>query len=439
MEQIRTARFLKDQKALRMSSRMDWKSQWTIPEEVAYLNHGSFGPSPRIVQEAAADWSRKLESQPMDFFLRQMEPALDAALEELAQFLGASRSQMVFVDNATVGMNIVAASLSLQEGDEVLLTDHEYGAVSRLWRRVCQQAGARVVIAELPLPLDDPLEVVDALFTRVTDATRLIVASHVTSATAVILPIEEICWRARERGIPVCVDGPHALAMVPVHLKKLDCDFYTASCHKWLSAPFGSGFLFVHPRQQKRLEPLIVSWGGSIGGFQPDWKDEFVWLGTRNPAAFLGVPAAIRFFQQPVASLVKSSSSAADGPAVSGGSAAGAPQQLVLDEFRQHAHRLIAKVTEGVTAITGLEPLVKDVSRWCGSMISLPLPRTAEPPKFGQRDPLQDALWERHRIEIPVPHWQGRRLIRVSAHLYNDEGHMQRLLDALPALLREFP
>lgn len=397
-----------------MTDASPYRSLWSLPDDVVYLNHGSFGPSPRVVQESRERWSRQLESQPMNFFVREMEPALEESLAVLAEFIGTSRGNLIFVDNATAGMNIVAQTVPLECDDEVLLTDHEYGAVTRLWRRRCRQTAARVVIQQLPLPLRDAEETADAFFAAVTDRTKLIVISHVTSPTALVLPVEEICRRARERGIPVCIDGPHAIAMLPLNLRKLDCDFYTASCHKWLCAPFGSGFLYVSPRWQKKVEPAVVSWGGSISGRQPGWKDEFVWSGTRDPAAFLAVADAIHFLKQPLS----------DGSNVSS-----------LDAFRSHARELLAQARERIVTVTGLEPLASQPEQ-CASMLSFPLPikNDVDPQK---RHPLQDALWDRYRIEIPIVHWQGQRSVRVSAHLYNSTDEIEHLSHALSELLTD--
>ncbi len=389
-----------------------WRSEWAIAPETIYLNHGSFAPTPRCVQESLARWTAELSANPMDFYLRRMEAELDGAARELAAFIGANRECLTFVDNATTGMNVVVSALQLKPDDEVLLNDHEYGAVFRIWRRMAQTTGARVVTADLPDPLTDASAVVDAILARVTARTRLIVVSHVTSATAVILPVDELCRRARERGVAVCIDGPHAVAMVPVQLGKLDCDFCTASCHKWLSGPLGSGFLYVAPRWQKLLQPVVVSWGGSVGGRQPSWKDEFNWIGTRNPAPSLSVPKAIQFLNQPAKFPGENCRSA-------------------LDEFRQHARSMIRYAAERVSSLTGLPPFIAELDQWCGSMVSIPLPLDGPPPKPGQRDPLQDALWEKHRIEIPIVHWKNRRFVRVSAHLYNAPSDIDRLLEAL--------
>jgi isopenicillin-N epimerase len=394
-----------------------WYNLWSLQPGVTYLNHGSFGPSPNSVIAARHEWMRRLEAEPMDFFVRQLENHLDGAREKLGAFVGTRGSNLLFVDNATVGMNIVARSFSLATGDEVLASDHEYGAVLRIWRQTCANRSARLVVQRLPERLESAEQVVDALFSGVTDRTKLLVVSHVTSPTAIILPIEEICRRARQRGLPVCVDGPHAPAAVPIEIDRLGCDYYTASCHKWLSAPFGSGFLFVHPRRQQQLEPPIVSWGKSLSGRAPNWHDEFDWSGTRDYSAFLTIPDAIEFFEQ-IPNAGKSATNASDSP-------------TGVKLFRSYSHELARYARQRIVELTGLAPIIPDSTEWYGSMIALPLPDSVAETAEGHMHPLQTRLWEKHRIEVPVINWRGRRWIRVSCHLYNDRSDIDRLVDAL--------
>ena len=226
-----------------------WQGEWSIREDTIYLNHGSFGPPPNVVRAARQAWQMRLDCQPMDFYVRRFEEHWLAARPALAAFVGTAPDNLVFVENATMGMNIVAANLPLAAGDQVVLNDHEYGAVLRIWERACRRAGADApVIARLPERFASPDEVVDAIFAVVTDRTKLLIVSHITSPTALILPVRAICADARGGAVAVCIDGPHAPAQQPVDIDALGCDFYAASCHKWLSAPLGSGFLAVHPR-----------------------------------------------------------------------------------------------------------------------------------------------------------------------------------------------
>lgn len=430
-----------------VSSSVVDRSAWSIPDDVIYLNHGSFGPAPREVQAVRAEWSRRLNANPMDFYLRQFDSALDEAAGRLGQLIGAETRDLVFVDNATVAMNVVAESVPLGPGDEVLLNDHEYGAVFRIWRRACERVGAKIVSPTLggstkespphpnPLPAqtggradeearprrfsDAAADVIEPILAAITPRTKLIVVSHVTSPTGIVFPVAEICQAARARGIPVCIDGPHAIAMREVNLRKIECDFYCASLHKWLSAPLGSGFLYVRRRWQQALQPHLTSWGRSLGGCPPRWQDELNWLGTRDPAPFLAVPAAIEFLER-----------------------------IGFDTFRRQTHDLARHARQRLEAVLGQAATIPDSPAWYGSMIAVPL---AE--RWGQKKeelsqgevktrktsksppnaihPLQQWLWDKHRIETLVTECHGQRYLRVSCHLYNSRVDIDALVAAL--------
>ena len=389
-------------------SRFDWSqfpSAWDLAPAVTYLNHGSFGPSPRVVREARQRWTEELERNPMEFFVRRQEALLDEAAHVLGKFLSCRPENLAFVPNATVAMNIVAENTKLEPGDEVLLNDHEYGAVIRIWGAHCQRAGAKTVLARLPMGEATASDRVDAIFNRVTPRTRMIVISHVTSPTALILPVEEVCRRAKPLGIPVCVDGPHAVAMLPLKIDSLGCDYYCASLHKWLSAPFGSGFLYAKPKHKSGLKPAIISWGRSLSGREPRWVDEFHWFGTNDPAAYLAVPEAIRFLQS-----------------------------VGLDRFRDQCHTLAQYAGQQLTTRCEAIPLAKDNE--FGTMLTLELPRLKRVEQQpGMPHPLQGQLATEFGIEIPVVEWQDRMHIRVSCHLYNTPQQIDRLVEVLERLL----
>jgi isopenicillin-N epimerase len=380
-----------------------WKelqTEWDLREGTIYLNHGSFGPPPRKVQKVRDDWSHLLDSQPMDFFWRKFEPALLEARSQLAKFVGTTEPNLVCVDNATYGMNVVAQSIQLSAEDEVLLTNHEYGAVHRVWERACRRAGAPPPkIATLPFPVDSQEQVIESIFSQVTDRTRLLVVSHITSPTAMTLPVASLCQRARKISLTTCIDGPHAVAQLPLDIDSLDCDFYTASCHKWLCAPFGSGFLYVHPRQHAAIEPVVLSWGRLGDRPRKSWVDDFNWIGSRDPAPFLAIPAAIQFLQE-----------------------------VGCDAFRARTHYLATYARERLVELSGQQPPLPADPAWYGSMTHVPL-KTEDPLA------LQTALWEQHAIEVPIFGFQGRDFIRVSCHLYNDRSQIDRLVVALDKLL----
>lgn len=376
-----------------------WRDEWALAAGVTYLNNGSFGPTPRCVSAARRRWMDVVEADPQDFFVRQLGPRLAECRRQLGELVGTHADNLVLVENASVAMNIVAASVRLQPGDEVLTNDHEYGAVLRLWERVCRRAGAKLVVQPLPVPISSAEEVVATLFAAASERTKLLVVSHITSPTAIVFPVEAICRRAREHGILTAIDGPHAVAMLDVNLDRLDCDYYTASCHKWLCGPLGTGFLYAHPREQSAVEPALVSWGRTLEGDTTSWRDEFNWVGTRDPSAFMAISAAIELLNR-----------------------------VGLGAFRERTHVLARYARQQLVARLGAEPLVSDDPQWYGSMVSVRLPD-------GSAESLQRALWERHKIEVPIVTWQGRRLIRPSCHLYTWREDIDRLVDATAKLL----
>lgn len=383
----------------------EWRSAWTLEDGVTYLNHGSFGPSPDVVRRKREYWSEQLERQPMRFFIQRMEDELDAVRRKLGEFIGTSAGNLSFVDNATFGMNVAADTIPLQAGDEVLLSDQEYGAVLRIWRRRCQDTGARLVTQPIRIT-EDTDDAVDEFFAAVTANTKVIVVSHVVSQTAAILPVREICRRARAAGITTCIDGPHAVAMLELNLRNIPCDFYVASCHKWLCAPFGSGFIFVSSPWQPKIRIPNQSWGGSLSGRPSRWQDDFDWIGTRDPSPTLAIPDAIDFLRT-----------------------------IGLQKFRDETHELARNAATRLAELFEREPITPIDSQLYGSMISLRLPAASDwaAPTNGDCDPLQLALRERHNIEIPVMGWGGNRLLRLSCHLYNSESDIDRLIEALKA------
>jgi isopenicillin-N epimerase len=350
---------------------------------VVYLNHGSFGACPRLVFEEYQRLQRELECQPVEFLGRDRRyPALvDAAKARLGAYLGASPENLVFVPNATTAMNAVARGLELREGDEVLAPVGEYGAVDILWRYVCERSGARYVTCPMP-PGAAPEEALELLWARVTGATRAVSVSHVSCFTGVVFPVEELCRRAREREILSVVDGAHAPGQIPLELESLGADFYAGDCHKWLCAPKGSGFLHVGPDRQASAAPVLVSWDWAE---EDGFADRQRWQGTRDPAAWFAVPAAIDF-----------------------------QAEHEWDAVRERCHGLALEARERLGSLTP-DTFVQ--------MVAVPV--------SGEPFEVQRRLWEEHRIEVVGQELGGVSLLRISFQGYNDEGDLEALVRGL--------
>ena len=278
------------------------RSAFLLDPDITFLNHGSYGACPRAVFDIYQNWQLEMERNPVAFLARRSAALLRDARSALATYLGASADDLVFVSNATTGVNIVAQSFDLQAGDEVLTTDLEYGACIATWERVCRERGATLRRVSVPLPLD-ATQLVDRIFEAATARTRLLFVSHIASTTALTLPVAALCARARAAGITTLVDGAHAPGQLDLNLDALGADFYTGNCHKWLCAPKGSAFLHARPEHHSRLDAPVVSWGYLAQEGAPADRDGFTgastferrlqWQGTRDIAAFLSVPAAI--------------------------------------------------------------------------------------------------------------------------------------------------
>jgi len=368
------------------------RDEFLLDPEVTFLNHGSFGACPRAVFERYQEWQLELERQPVLFLERRLDELLAGARQTLAAYVGCDAGDLVFVANATAGVNVAAWALGLQAGDEVLSTDLEYGALDLAWEHVCADFGARYVRTPIPLPLTSAEEIAETIWSAVGQRTRVLFLSHHTSSTALTLPVAELCRRARERGIRTVIDGAHVPGHLPLNLRELEADFYAASCHKWLCAPKGAGFLYVRRELQSDVHPLVFSWG--YEGDDPSFIARHEQQGTRDPSAYLTVPDAIEW-----------------------------QREHDWDRVRERCHALARRAAEEL----GLEPVVPGRRHGLyGQMVSLFLPDDAP-------SDLQERLYDEHRIEIPVAEHNGRRLIRASFQGYNDEADLERLKAALAA------
>jgi isopenicillin-N epimerase len=386
------------------------REEFLLDPDVVFLNHGSYGATPEPVFAEYGRWQRELERQPVEFLGRRAEDLMDHARAEMAAYLGCERDDLVFVPNATTGINVVARSLPLEPGDEVVGSDLEYGACDRSWEWFCLQRSARYVKADVSLPLTSPDEVVEAIFAAVTPRTRAIFLSHVTSGTALRLPIETVARRAREAGILTVVDGAHAVGQWPVDLGAIDVDLYAGNFHKWLCAPKGSGFLYARPDQQQWLESPIVSWGWVEGNDRHRPQSQFVsrnqMQGTRDIAAFLSAPAAVEYLES-----------------------------RNWETVRERCHARAVEARDRIAALSGLSQIApvegRDGYRWFRQMAVAPLPEGID------GEALKRRLYDEYRVEIPVTWWDGKPFIRFSFQGYNTQDDLGALVSALEHLLPE--
>jgi isopenicillin-N epimerase len=372
------------------------RGEFLLDPTVVFLNHGSFGACPAPVFDEYQRWQRELERQPVEFIGRRSEDLLADARAALASYLNVDPDNLVYVVNATSGINVIARSLPLELGDEILTTNHEYGALNMTWDWMCGKAGARYVQHPIPTPVSSREELVESFWSAVTPRTRVIFLSHITSPTALTFPVKEICRRAREAGILTVVDGAHAPGHIPLDLQDLGVDIYSGNCHKWLCSPKGSGFLYVRPEHHDWIESLTISWG---------WQGESTFVsrnqrqGTRDLAPFLATPAAIRFQQEH------------DWPAV-----------------RARCHELAREARQRVSDLTGLPPICPDSPDWFSQMIACPIPH---------RDALElkTRMYDEFHVEAPITDWNDQMMIRLSFQGYNSHDDLDAAMEALAAVL----
>jgi isopenicillin-N epimerase len=381
------------------------REHWLLDRDITFLNHGSFGATPVAVLAKQDEYRTQMEREPVRFMVRELEPLLDSARRTLADFIGAEPEGLAFVPNATAAVNGVLRSLDLDKHDQLLVTNQEYNACRNALDYVAQLAGAKVVVAEIPFPIATPDVIIERILERVTDHTRLLLVDHVTSQTALIQPVQRVVRELGSRGIDTLVDGAHAPGMIPLNLQGLGAAYYVGNLHKWVCAPKGAGFLYVRENRRADVRPIAISHGAnSERTDRSRYHLEFDWTGTFDPSVWLAVPEAIRFI----------------GSLVDGG----------WPEVMRRNHELALRGRDILARALGIEPPAPD--DMLGSMASLPIP-DGSVTATGDRDPLHEALLDDFHIEVPIMPWPQppKRLIRISAQLYNDESEYERLADAL--------
>lgn len=379
------------------------RRHWLLEEGMAFLNHGAFGATPRRVLAAQDRWRLQMERQPLRFMMEEVIDAVRGAADELGAYVGAAGTDLAFVENTTDGVNAILRSLRFSPGDEVLTGDHVYPAVEKTLRYVCARAGAQLRLASLGLPVEAPDQIVAAFERAITPATKLLVVDHVASGSGLVFPVRELVTLADRHGIPVLVDGAHALGMLPLDLHAIGATWYVANCHKWLCAPKGAAFLWAHPddhRSRSGLHATVIS-----HSYDEPFPAEFDWVGTRDFSSWLAVPEALAFRRSLGDDAVWAWNNRL---AWEGGQrlaeAVGGP---VAGPRSMHA-------SMAAVVIPGFEGADQDLGH-----------------------ALRTLLWRRDRIEVGVPALLGRLTVRVSGQIYNEPEEYERLAAVLPARLEE--
>ena len=391
-----------------------WLDEFPLARDAIYLNHGTVGVTPLAVMRERALLLESIERHPARFMLRELmrlgastaaTPVdgplrLREAAARVAAFLGSEPDGLVFVDNATAGICAVLRSISINMGDEILVPDHAYGGVARATEFIANERGAKVKRFALPFPAASPQQMIAAVEAAITPRTRLALLDHVTSESALVLPLAEMAAVCRERGVAVLVDGAHAPGAIPVDIESLGVDWYAANLHKWAFAPRACGVLWAAPKRRMDLHPNVISWGVS----DDDWIAEFDWTGTRDPSCWLAAPAGIDFMEQ----------------------------RLGVDAMRAYNHDLAWSSAQQLATRWGTR--FETPESMIGCMVAVPLPERlgAAEPANAQR--IRDALFFDHRIELPVLAHSGALWARLSIQVYNEASDVDRLADAIDAI-----
>ncbi len=374
------------------------KELYHLDPSITFLNHGSFGACPKPVFEVYQNWQRKLEQQPVEFMAIKVYDHLEEARHALGHYVGCHGDDLLFVTNPTTAVNTVIRSLDLGLDDEVLMTDMEYGSLVRTWEHYAQDKGFSIVQQFTPVPLTTHEDYIEHFWEAVTERTKIIYLSEITSSTGLILPVAAICKKAKEAGIMTIVDGAHVPAHIPLNIAEMDPDVYVGACHKWLSAPKGSSFLYVKKSLQETIEPLIISWGSEVDRSPSPFIYESQYQGTWDPSAFLTVPAAIQF-----------------------------QQEHDWNSVRKRSRALNRETRGRIYEIIDSEPICPNTEEWLGQMASI-ITNIENGLDFKRR------LMDEYKIEIPVFPWGDKILFRTSFNAYNDENDADRLIEVLGKL-----
>jgi len=376
------------------------KSQFLLDTEITFLNHGSFGACPKPIFENYQYWQLELEKEPVQFIQKNSAQYLKTSKDALANYIGCSSDDFFYTTNPTVAVNTVLRSLNLEEGDEVLTTNHEYGAMDRTWSYFSKKKGIKYIRQNISLPILSKEQILDEFWSGYTSKTKIIFISHISSVTALVFPVKEICEKARELGLITIIDGAHVPGQLDLNIQELNPDFYTGALHKWLLAPKGVSFLYVKKTFQSSIDPLVVSWGyESESPSDSQFLDYHQHQGTRDISAFLTIPKAIEFLRvnnwEERAALCR---------------------KLIRDNYNKFCELLNSK------------PICPLTSEFLVQMCSIPI-QTTKPLE------LKETLFHKYKIEIPVMKLEDKFFLRIAINGYNSQQDLDILREALEDII----
>lgn len=370
------------------------RKHWLLDPDFTFLNHGSFGATPRVVLEAQSAWRKRMEARPVYFHVKEAPAAIRESARVLGDFLGTGGDNIAFVENATTGVNAVLRSFPWRKGDGIVFTSHGYGAVNNAIHYAAERYSLEAVEVQVPFPVNSIDEVVDSVESALSQNTKLLVVDHITSPTGIVLPIERLIALCHARDIHVLIDGAHAPGMIPLSLDSLGADYYTGNCHKWLFAAKGCGFLYARPELQAELRPTVISWGWREG-----FTAEFDWTGTKDSTPWLSLPTAVEFYN------------------------------AVEPERRRGYNKALAATAAAMLAEAWNVQLPAP-AEMRAHMATLPLPIEL-PPTKPAAEAFHNRLFDEHRIEVPIIPHADRMWIRISAQAYNVIEDYERLAECV--------
>ena len=374
------------------------KNLFLLKNSVLHLNHGSFGACPKPIFEDYQKWQLKLEQEPVNFFVNVGMQELDISRKRLANYINCDSKNLVFITNPSYAINIIAKSFDLKEGDEILSCKLEYGALIKTWDYYCNKVGAKFVQSEIDLPIQSQDQIIEQFFQGLSNKTKAIYISHITSSTALILPVKEICERAKDLGLITIVDGAHVPAHINLDLTEVKADVYAGACHKWMLTPKGCSFLYINDEFKNEFDPLIISWSYSSESY---FEEHHELQGTRDYSAFLTVPAAINFLEENNWEDVSKNC-----------------KQMVLDNYTK-----VARVLNG-------KPICPVNSEFLGQIASSEV-KTLDPLK------LKETLYQQYKIEVPIMELYGKHYLRFSTQAYINQNDIDELILALEKIKKE--